>query len=85
MPQGRIWLKDFCLVGENYILSFLSKGCQRGVLRRQFDYMRTNTSKRNDDSILGIGKGNLEFGSTTSICGIDTLQGYWGGVRGSNF
>ena len=83
--QGRIWLKDFCLVGENHILGFLGKGCRRGVLRKQFDCVRASTSKRSDDPLLGIGEGNLEFGSTAGICGTNTLRGYWGGVRGSNF
>lgn len=58
-PQGRIWKKDLCLVGENYIL-----GC-----------VRASTSKCSDDPLLGIGEGNSVFGSTASICGTDTLQG----------
>ena len=84
-PQGRIWLKDLCLVGENYILGFLGKGCQRGVLRRQFDCVRASTSKHNNIPLLGIGEGNSVFRSTAGICGTNTLRGCWDGVRGSNF
>ena len=47
--------------------------------------MRASTSKRSDDLLLGIGEGNSVFESTAGICGIDTLRGCWGGVRGGNF
>ena len=51
----------------------------------QFDCVRASTSECSDDSLLVIGKENSEFGSTAGICGTDTMRGYCGGVRGSNF